>query len=159
MKNKWILFLCPFAAVAGLLAFAVTRQALNVSARTPIDRLHDVSFLTRELNLSAVQAAQIKTLHDELGGKLDDSCGRHCAARMRLGPALANEVDGGAQAEDIVAEMCRAYEESELATLNHLRRVHEVLDAEQRKQFYKMLTECVCRACPACHASGGHRGH
>jgi len=72
---------------------------------------------------------------------------RHCAARARLVQALAGETNGTAQAEAVVTEMCRAYEQSERATLDHIRQVRAVLTAEQRKRFDAMISDCMCKPC------------
>lgn len=135
------------AVVAGLAAFAITRHARCGGREDGLDRLQDVSFLTRELGLNADQARQIETLHTTLGAKLDDCCARHCAARAGLGETLSGDSDEGLRAEAILSEMCRAYEASERSTLDHMRRVRAILTAEQKKRFDAMITRCMCRKC------------
>ena len=146
MNGKWILPI-GVALAACLVAYGVTRHALCGRLAPSVDRLQDVSFLARELRLNDTQAGEIKRLHTILGAKLNDCCMRHCAARARLGAALASETNGTAQAEAVVAEMCRAYEESERATLDHIRAVRAVLNAEQRKRFDTMIADCMCGTC------------
>ena len=146
MNRQWILLLVA-ALAAGLVAFGVTRHVVCCRTEPSIDQLQDVSFLARELHLSDVQASAIKNLHVALGAKLNDCCRRHCAARARLGAALAAETNGTEQAEAIVAEMCRAYEQSERATLDQIRQVRAVLSAEQRRRFDAMITDCMCGTC------------
>ena len=146
MNRKWII---PLAAgvAAGLVAYGVTRNAVCGRTGPDLDRLQDVSFLARELGLSDAQANAIKSLHTALGAKLNDCCTLHCAARARLGQALAGETNGTAQTEAVLAEMCRAYEQSERATLDHIRQVRAVLNAEQRQRFDAMIANCMCRTC------------
>jgi len=149
MNNKWLLGMALIIAVAaGAIAFSVTRALRCASSEAdPLDRLQDVSFLTGKLGLSTEQAEKIQALHVTLGTTLNDCCSRHCAARARLGQALVAETNGTAQAEAILTEMCRAYEESERATLDQIRRVRAILNTEQRKQFDAMIADCMCRMC------------
>jgi hypothetical protein len=144
MNRKWIVPVFA-AAAAGVLAFGVTRHAACRAAGPGIDRLRDVSFLTRELSLNGAQVIELRRLHTALGLTLRNSCTRHCAARMRLGPAVAGETNEMMQAEAALAEMCLAYEQSERGTLAHIRAVRAVLDNEQRRRFEEMISECLCR--------------
>jgi len=146
VNRKWFIPLVA-AVAAGVAAYGVTRHAARERSAPSLDRLQDVSFLTRELGLSDAQANEIKRLHASLGAKLNDCCARHCAARARLGQALATETNGAAQTEAVLAEMCRAYEAGERATLEHMRRVRAILNADQRRRFDAMITNCMCQAC------------
>jgi hypothetical protein len=121
------------------------RNTVSSRACLPIDRLQDASFLARELCLSDAQASEIKSFHASLGKKLDDCCMRHCAARARLGQALVADTNGSAQADIVLEEMCRAYEQSERATLNHIRAVRAVLNAEQKRRFDQLISDCMCK--------------
>jgi hypothetical protein len=109
--------------------------------------LRDVSFLTRELDLSNAQADKLKRLHATLGERLSDCCTRHCAARARLGQAVAVETNGMMHAEAALTEMCLAYEQSERATLTHILAVRAVLNAEQMRRFDAMISDCMCKPC------------
>lgn len=151
MNRKWIVPVFA-AAAAGVLAFGVTRHAACRAAGPGIDRLRDASFLVRELGLNDAQAQTITDLHTTLGAKLTECCARHCTARARLGETLADETNGVARAEAVLKDMCRAYEEIERTTLDHIRQVRALLDARQRERFDKMLAECLCRSCPLCQA-------
>ena len=146
MNRKWILPVLV-ALAAGALAFGIRRRASCGAAMGPMDRLQDVSFLVRELKLTGEQEKEIRALHAELGVTLNECCARHCAARMRLGSALADGTNGDAQAEAILSEMSRAYEQSERATLDHMRRMRALLDGEQRQRFDRMIQGCMGRTC------------
>lgn len=147
MNRKWIIPLIVVVAV-GVLAFGITKITTCSRSAPSIDRLQDVSFLSRELSLSKAQAAEIKQLHLTLATKLNDCCMNHCAARARLGQALASESSNGtAQADAVVTEMCRAYEASERATLDQIRKVRAVLNVNQRKRFDAMISNCMCQTC------------
>jgi hypothetical protein len=146
MSRKWIVPLIV-AVAAGIVTYGVTWMASRErNALTP-DRLKDVSFLTRELNLNAEQANEIKSLHATLGAALTECCATHCAARTRLGRALVTEAAGSEETESIVTAMARAYEESEWATVNHIRAVRALLDARQRSLFDAMVTNSMCASC------------
>lgn len=154
MKRRWLIPVLV-AIVIGALAYGLTRWTACTMCRPatnqPVpDRLQDVSFLSRELRLSDVQAREVAKLHVSLTTKLADCCQRHCAVRARLGPALCNETNGTVQARMIVEEMCRADAESELATLDHIQRVRALLNPEQKKRFDALITECVCGSCAMC---------
>lgn len=146
MSRKWIIPVIV-AVTAGVIAFGVTRRVVCSRSATSPDCLKDVSFLRGELGLSDAQSQEIKGLLAALQIKLNDCCERHCAARARLGQALAADMDGGAQADIVLEEMCRAYEQSERATLNHIRAVRAALNAEQRRRFDTMISDCMCKPC------------
>lgn len=143
MKTKWIIPVLV-SLVGGMMAFATARHITCRHGAVCPDRLADVSFLTGELKLSADQARQMQSLHAALAARLNECCARHCEARARLGRALANEADDGVAAKAILADMCRAYEEGEMATLDNLRHVRAVLNAEQKRRFDAMIGECLC---------------
>ncbi len=153
MSRKWIVPLVA-AVAACLVAYGIARNTYCGRPGPSLDRLRDLSFLTRELGLSDTQAGAIKNLHAALGVKLNECCALHCAARARLGQALARETNGTAQTEGVLAEMCRAYEESERATLDHIRQLRLVLNAEQRKRFDAMISRCMCRSCDSKAVNG-----
>lgn len=141
------------ATIAGVLSYGITRHAVCRAAGPECDRLRDVSFLKQELNLSEAQVKEVRTLHDTLASTLDDVYARHCRARVRLGHALAHETNASVRVDAALNEMCRAYEDGERATLDHIRRVRDILDPEQRKKFNRLLKECLCLDCPLCGVS------
>ncbi|MFZ4395805.1 MAG: periplasmic heavy metal sensor [Kiritimatiellia bacterium] len=146
MSKKWII---PLVAVltACAAAYSITR-CIACGRDTPsVDHLQDLSFLARELHLSNAQITEIRQLHATLGKNLNDSCRLHCAARARLGAALATDTNGTAQADAVLADMCQAYELSERATLQHIRAMRAVLNAEQVKRFDVLISQCMCQPC------------
>jgi hypothetical protein len=160
MSHKWIISLVA-AVLAGAVAYGVTRSTACGRSAQSVDRLQDISFLTRELDLSDAQVKAIKNLHTTLGAKLTDSCTRHCAARMRLGRAVADETNGMIHAEAALTAMCLAYEQSERDTLTHILAVRALLNNEQKRRFEEMISECLCRPCKrqgcACMPEAGKR--
>ena len=149
MRRRWLIPVLLAVAI-GAMAYGLTRWTACSRCRPASDRLEDVSFLKRELRLNDVQAREIAKLHVSLNAKLTDCCQRHCAVRARLGQALCNETNGTVQARMMVEEMCRAYAESELTTLDHIQRVRELLNLEQKRRFDDLFTECVCESCAVC---------
>jgi hypothetical protein len=160
MSHKWIISLVA-AVLAGAVAYGVTRSTACGRSAQSVDRLQDISFLPRELDLSDAQVKVIKNLHTTLGAKLTDSCTRHCADRMRLGRAVADETNGMIHAEAALTAMCLAYEQSERDTLTHILAVRALLNNEQKRRFEEMISECLCRPCKrqgcACMPEAGKR--
>jgi len=142
MKKHLALVLAVLVLAA--LSFAVTRCMIEKRCRPAPQAMEDVSFLIRKLNLTQDQAAQVRKFHDDYAARISECCSRHCEARARLGAALDSDPT---QARGIVAEMARAYEDGELATLEHLRQMRAVFDPEQRKKFDRMLRSRVCGSC------------
>lgn len=170
MKPRWIVPL--FAALLiGVVAFTLTRYAVYRRSQPP-NCLQDLSFVSQALNLTETQQRQIRALHTTLNARLNDCCARHCAARARLGQALCSSTND-AETEALLAEMCRAYEASERATLENIRRVYQLLDAPQKQRFASLVNRCFCpcentgncssdapdgsRGGPASHHHGGSK--
>lgn len=158
MNRRWMLPLLLGVAVATV-AYLATPRLLCPRNGDPADRLQDLAFLTRELRLTPEQVERLRQMHAGLNGQLDDCCRRHCAARAALTAALADETNTPARAEAQLAEMVRAYEASERATLDHIRQVRAALTPEQRKRFDALLNDGLCRSCsmPGGKHSTDHR--
>ena len=77
-------------------------------------------------------------------------CGRYCRARNVLGQTITDGTGDTIRAEASLREMCLAYEESERATMEHIRKVRAILASEQKKRFDELLRECTCRECRGC---------
>jgi hypothetical protein len=143
MNRAWIVPVLS-ALAGGLVAYGVARQTVCGRFAPRTDRLEDTSFLSKELGLSEEQTTDIRRLHAALAAQVDGSCARHCAARVRLARALAADSNGTEQADVALAEMCRAYEQSERAALERIRQVRAVLTEEQRRRFDAMISRCTC---------------
>lgn len=154
MNRQWA-FPLVVAVVAGLVAYGVATHVIRGRGVASLDRLQDVGLLTRELGLSSAQAREIKALQVRLGEKLNDCCARHCGARARLAQALISETNGNGTADVILAEMCHAYEQSERAAMDQIRKVRAILNEEQRKRFDAMITACMCSSCGTGAGCGG----
>lgn len=144
MSRRWIVPVV-LGVTAGIVAYGVTKHFACGTSERPVDRLQDVSFLTRTLRLTEGQARAIRELNLALGAKLDDCCQRHCEARARLSQTLEAVTNGMGRADALLVEMSRAYEESERASLSNIQAVRAVLNDGQRAQFDRMLSKCLCR--------------
>ena len=152
MKARILLVWLAIAAVAALSAGA-THWALCGRKPFAQGQLSDASFLTRALDLSPVQAQEIARQQAAVAAELADCCARHCAARAQLGPALAAGADGEARAKNLIAEMGRAYQQSEQATWTHIRQVRALLTPVQQARYDALINRCVCGPCNMSNAS------
>lgn len=145
--NRKLLVVAVVAVALGAIAFGVTRRIVCRDREPTAKSLQDIAFLTRELSLNPDQAARIKTLHTSLAATLTDCCARHCAARAQLVKELASDSNDTSRTEATLATMTAAYEQSERATLDHLRQIRASLNPGQRTRFDAMLADCMCRTC------------
>ncbi|MEI8352700.1 MAG: periplasmic heavy metal sensor [bacterium] len=134
------------AVLAGSVAFWGTRLAVrHRPARAALCSLGGGTHLKPELGLDDRQVAALSTLEKDLAGQLSDLCGQYCAARAELADALARENSPSVQASHtLVNRMCDLQAASEVATLNHIRKVSALLTPEQRRRFLSSLTQCLC---------------
>lgn len=134
------------ALAAGVIAFMGTRLAVcSRPARAPLGVVGGGLHLKTELGLTEKQAAEIQRLDGELRQQLADQCGRYCTIRAELGEVLMAEgPDAAGASRRLVEQMCSIQSASELATLEHVRKVSTLLNPAQRKQFLSNLTKCLC---------------
>ena len=134
------------AVVAGILAFWGTRLAVCPKpAPSPLGALGVETHLKTELGLTDRQTSEIHDLDGKLAAQLSDQCGRYCAVRAELGAALMTEGTNSVEmSRRLVDQMCAIQAASELATLEHIRKVSALLNPDQRKQFLSNLTRCLC---------------
>lgn len=133
--------------VAAFLAFGLCRWTQCAKPAASLDVLQDVSWLSRNLNLTPKQALEIKKLQETLQVRLQACNSMQCAVRCQLGAVLFSRTDNTGRADVMVEEMCRAQAESEKATLEHIQKVHELLTPEQQKRYEELVTSCVCSSC------------
>ena len=144
--------------LAGAFAFWMTRLVVHPkSVRADMCSLGEVTHLKTELGLDDRQVAALSALEKDLAGQLSDLCGQYCAVRAELGAALTAEGTNSVPASRaIVDRMCALQSASELATLEHIRKVSALLNPEQRKKFLSSLTQCLCGSTGLC--AGGCMG-
>lgn len=133
----------------GLAAFVVTSRSAAPAA-APLDLLHEVAWLQKELQLDDAQVKAIRALQAGYRSAVSDCCANHCGARKRLGEAVFKEARDPARLESLVEPMSRAQVESDLATVRHLLAVHALLRPDQQKRYEQLVTRCVCADCPHC---------
>lgn len=148
---KKLLLPALIVLVAALAVVITERVCASRHAEPQIDRLNDVSWLTRALGLSGAQAAEIQKIQIAYSDDLETCCERNCAARDKLSTALFDETDTNAVRE-LVEEMCHAQRDSDLVTLQHIRKVRELLTPGQQEKYEELVSTCVCGSCPF----GGH---
>lgn len=146
MKHtKMIIFLQGVITLASL-AFAVGVYREGQKAEPfALDRLQDTSYMAQVLNLDPPQAQQLALLNAQLREQLRTTCQRNCEARRKLVTDI--ETDDLAAQEQILKEMCEAYEDGERTTLAHLQAVRALLDSVQRQTFDKLISRCLCGGC------------
>lgn len=144
--SRRLLGILALAVAVGLVAFWGARLAVcSKSTRPPLCELGQGTHLQAELGLDERQAGEVRALERELAGQLSEQCGRYCAVRAALGEALLAEGPNAvAESRRLVGEMCAIQSASELATLEHIRKVSAVLTPGQRQKFLSGLTRCLC---------------
>jgi hypothetical protein len=147
MKRSWLTFATVLVAVAAG-TFGGTRLLYARSAPPSMAQLRDAAWLQRSLGLSAEQSAAVAKLQGGLRSDLEGCCAQHCAARAELGVIIFDESKSPDDIAPVVERMCKAQLRSDLATVEHIRKVRALLTPEQRTRYEKMVSGCVCADCP-----------
>lgn len=63
---------------------------------------------------------------------MNQACDQQCAARCELAAGLGAAAFDPARSRLLIEKMCESQKASELATVDHIARVHELLTPEQR---------------------------
>lgn len=145
MKREHVIILAQGFITVAAMAFAIGiyRQPAQ-NATFSLNKLQNTAQMTQLLNLDPAQAQQLELLNAGLLQQLQGSCQRNCEARQELIRAVPE--DQNAQ-EAILLKMCKAYEDSERATLAHVQAVRALLDQEQRSKLDNLLGRCLCGGC------------
>ena len=146
MTRRWTLTLLVLTAAA---AFSAGRFSLHT--RTAFDPARDLNpaHLATLLGLSEAQAADVNRLNTSYTERVQEACDAHCAARCQLAVALDDDTLTREQARALVEKMCGSQKDNELATLDHILNLREVLTPEQRRKFADTLGSCLCATCAA----------
>ena len=148
--NRHILSPILTILVAGLVAFAVTRwQACKVEAAAP-SQLQDTSWLATRLDLTPDQQAAIDKLQASYASDLESCCEMQCSARFELGKEFFSADLTEERKTELFRAMSEAQAKSDAATLEHIRAIHGLLSADQKKVYEKLVEQCLCSACPTC---------
>ncbi len=148
MRTKWMV---PVVLAVAALAFAGGRWSAQPAAG--FDPLRDLEAgrLVKWLGLSEAQAADLHALGPAYARTVNQACDQQCAARCELAASLGAAKFDPARSRLLIEKMCEAHKANELATVEHIARVHELLTPEQRGRFLGMIGQCLCTTC----GSGG----
>lgn len=138
------------AAAAVAIGYTATRAWVCHAPVSDLARLQDVSHLARALDLRPDQITTISAMQKRLCSNLAACSARHCACRREMASVIFAEPFDPARVREIRESLCRAYADSEMAALEHIRNIRDVLDARQRISFDRMITEALARPCGIC---------
>lgn len=144
MQGKWTLVLV--LAVAALAFAAGRRTAVPPAAFDPAHDLRAAS-LSALLGLSEAQAATVRDLEEPYLGRVKNACDAHCVARCELAVSMDADAFDTERARRLVDKMCEAHKANEMATIEHIARIREVLKPEQRAAFFARIGKCLCESC------------
>lgn len=144
MTRRWTLTLLILTAAAG---FSAGRFSLQ--PRSAFDPARDLNpaHLVSLLGLSEAQATEVEHLNATYTERVREACDAHCAARCQLARALGDDSLTPEQARVWIEDMCHSQKANELATLEHILKMRDVLTPEQRKTFAHTLGSCLCATC------------
>ena len=129
------------------LGFSAGRFSLqNKPAFNPARDLQ-AEHLGRLLGLTSAQATELETIASTYDQQVAQACDAHCAARCQLARALRQDAVSREDARGLVEKMCASQQENELATMDHILRVREILTPEQRAKFSDLIGQCLCEVC------------
>jgi hypothetical protein len=149
MKGRFTLTIAT-AIFAGAAAFMAARFiGWSCSCCSSSAVVDNVAFLTKELDLKPEQAGEIRKLVSELESRLESQCSSQCRSRTSIAEVVVLE-SGQEREEAVIAEMGRAYMESERATIDNIRKVRALLNPVQKARFDELISACVCESCARC---------
>ncbi len=143
----WIIPLIAGTALA-VAAYTMGRSHAWHEAPPPMAQLHDVSWLKHELNLTESQQETLRELESLFGEQVIDLCAVHCAARNELAIQMLEGEWDAVSEEARVRRMGEAQMKSDLITMEHIRRVREALNPDQRNRYDQMVKATLTQACP-----------
>jgi Spy/CpxP family protein refolding chaperone len=162
MNAKWIIPVIVAVSAAGFGVGRASAPAPGAGGGLPAEL--DTSRLARALNLSPDQAAAVRELGEKYRREVTSACDAHCRTRCELARLMATSALDDAQARQAAARLCDAQSAMEMATVDHVLKVREVLNPEQRAKYQALFGACICEECSAggsccpTGAAGGHAG-
>lgn len=147
MTTRWTMTLLVFTAAV---AFALGRFSARCDS-TGLDPARDLNpaRLVSSLGLSEAQAAELEQLNQTYAKQVGAACDTHCAARCQLSQALRKDTLSREEARAVVERMCASQQQNEMATLDHILGIRNVLTPEQRLAFANTIGDCLCSTCQA----------
>ncbi len=147
MNRRWTFLLLIVIAGAAFAAGRLTARSPTLMGPADLESYLDVGRLTRQLELTAEQSAEVGVAATDYVGRVKTACDSHCLARCQLAAALTRPEGGDAEARQLVARMSEAAAANDTATLDHILRVRAILTPEQRARFDQSLSDCLCDRC------------
>ena len=147
MNRAWIILLLAAVAAVG---FTAGRMApARTVAASPDQLMGDVGRLVRDLGLNPEQERDVRRLNDAFTGTFQAACDRHCLLRCELARVIGSGEFRPEEARRLTEALGRTQAEADLATLDHILRLREILIPDQRVAFAKMFGSCLCNTCGA----------
>jgi Spy/CpxP family protein refolding chaperone len=146
MKTRMLIIL--LVAVLAMLTAYSWRQSAAGAEVPAIDRLNDAAWLSKTLDLTPAQVAQISRLREPYKTALASCCMQHCEARNKLGAELFRPDAKKEQVQALIETMCHAQAQSDVATYEHLLQLRQILTPGQWQKLSGLIQDCLCKACP-----------
>jgi nickel and cobalt resistance protein CnrR len=142
--KRTLVLLMMVALISTGLSFAMSRWMVSRGQPSMVTSIHDVAWLSHELNLSEAQKRDVEKLAKDFQTKLNASCATHCAARMALGDELMKPQPDALKARAAIEQMNQVQADAERVTLDHILKVRSLLTDEQALQYSALIRNQVC---------------
>ncbi len=145
MKPMHAYIMLAAISVASFVFSVAHFRACRKDEPISVSHLKNAEYVADKLHLDPAQTQALRLLNERYRRRLQQGCARNCEARRRLTEAMTDE--NRTVYDDILMDLCKAYEETERATLEHVEAVRTLLDSDQRKTFDRLLARCLCQKC------------
>lgn len=136
------------ALAFGILAGRWCGGACRMPARDALPGLYDEAQLAKELHLTPDQTVVVRALVGEYRQTLSGLCAEHCTLRAQMADLLPPTGTDSARLQDLVEKMGQTQVKSDLATLEHMRKVGAQLTPAQMVTFKAWVVPSVGGNCP-----------
>jgi Spy/CpxP family protein refolding chaperone len=147
--KKWIggivLLLIVLIATPCFVGWRMEQVAHSMSSKM---NQAQTSSLFEGLQLTKDQQDKIQKLEDEYNKVTTKACEQHCSARMKIAQLLQVGTVDSEKLLQIEKDEAQAYSTSEVATLQHVLRISDILTPDQRTVFLKKYGERIQSTCP-----------
>ncbi len=146
MKNVLIPLLS--AALIAALSFVAGRRMALWAQPHGLTELHEIAWLQQQFDLTPDQVEALLAAKKDYHERVIALCDQHCAARNQLAEQLFRQ-DWTPDAERaLLRKMGEAQVETDAATLDHFRRVRQILAPAQREQYEQIVASRMQAGCP-----------
>ena len=136
------------ALAFGILAGRWCGGVCRMPARDALPGLYDEAQLAKELHLTPDQAVAVRALVAEYRQTLSGFCAKHCTLRAQMADLLPPTGTDSAKLQELVEKMGQLQVQSDLATLEHIRKIGALLTPAQMVTFKAWVVPSVCGNCP-----------